>query len=37
MEERDQHWVMDQVMDVEMPEVLGTLKKTFDGLLAQLG
>ena len=37
MEEHDQHWVMDQVMDVEMPEVLGTLKKTFDGLLAQPG
>lgn len=37
MAEHDQHWVMDQVMDVEMPEVLGTLKKTFDGLLAQPG
>ena len=35
MDEHDQHWVMDQVMDVEMPEVLGTLRKTFDGLLAQ--
>jgi len=34
MEEHDQHWVMDQVMDVEMPELLGTLKKTFDGLIA---
>ena len=34
MDEHDQHWVMDQVMDVEMPEVLGALKKTFDGLLA---
>jgi hypothetical protein len=34
MEEHDQHWVMDQVMDIEMPEVLGALKKTFDGLLA---
>ncbi len=33
MDEHDQHWVMDQVMDVEMPEVLGTLRKTFDGLL----
>ena len=34
MEQHDQHWVMDQVMDIEMPEVLGALKKTFDGLLA---
>ena len=37
MAEHDQHWVMDQVMDVEKPEVLGTLKATFDGLLAQAG
>ena len=34
MQGHDQHWVMDQVMDVEMPELLGTLKKTFDGLIA---
>jgi len=34
MQEHDQHWVMDQVMDVEMPELMGTLKKTFDGLIA---
>jgi len=34
MDEHDQHWVMDQVMDIEMPEVLGALKKTLDGLLA---
>jgi hypothetical protein len=34
MEEHDQHWVMDQLMEVEMPELLGTLKKTFDGLIA---
>lgn len=33
MEERDQHWVMSQVMEIEMPEVLHTIKKTFDGLL----
>lgn len=33
MEARDQHWVMNQVMDIEMPEVLGTLKRTFSGLL----
>jgi hypothetical protein len=34
MDEHDQHWVMDQVMDIEMPEVLGTLKKTLDGLFS---
>lgn len=33
MEERDQPWVMDQVMDIEMPEALGTLQRTLDGLL----
>jgi hypothetical protein len=35
MDQHDQHWVMDQLMEVELPEVLGTLKKTFDGLLPQ--
>lgn len=34
MERDDQHWIMDQVMDIEMPEVLGTLNKALDGLLA---
>jgi hypothetical protein len=34
MEEHDQHWVMDHVMDIEMPELLGTLKKTLDGLFS---
>ena len=34
MEQHDQHWVMDQVMDIEMPEVLGTLKKTLEGLFS---
>jgi hypothetical protein len=34
MDEHDQHWVMDQLMEIEVPEALGTLKKTFDGLLA---
>ena len=33
MEARDQHWVMNQVMEIEMPEVLGVLKKTVHGLL----
>jgi hypothetical protein len=34
MEETDRRWVMDQIMEIEMPEVIGTLKKTVDGLLA---
>jgi len=34
MDEHDQHWVMDQVMDIEMPEVLGTLRKTLEGLFS---
>ena len=34
MGREDQPWIMDQVMDVEMPEVLGTLNKTLDGLFA---
>jgi hypothetical protein len=34
MGEHDRHWVMDQLMEIEVPEVLGTLKKTFDGLIA---
>ena len=33
MERDDQHWIMDQVMDVEMPELLGALNKALDGLL----
>jgi hypothetical protein len=30
----DQPWVADQIMDIQAPEALGTLKKTIDGLLA---
>ena len=37
MAERDQPWVLDQIMDVEMPELLGTLKKAVDGVLARYG
>lgn len=33
MEGHDKPWVMDQIMDIEMPEAIGTLKKTLDGLL----
>jgi hypothetical protein len=34
MLESDQPWVADQIMDIQAPEALGTLKKTVDGLLA---
>lgn len=34
MGHEDQMWIMDQVMDIEMPEMLGTVKKSFDGLLS---
>lgn len=34
MLESDQHWVADQIMDIQAPEALGMLKKTMDGLLA---
>jgi len=34
MLETDRPWVADQIMDIQAPEALGTLKKTLDGLLA---
>lgn len=34
MLDTDQHWVADQIMDIQAPEALGMLKKTLDGLLA---
>lgn len=34
MLESDQHWVADQIMDIQAPEALGMLKKTVDGLLS---
>lgn len=34
MLDSDQHWVADQIMDIQAPEALGMLKKTMDGLLA---
>jgi hypothetical protein len=34
MLDADQHWVADQIMDIQAPEALGLLKKTVDGLLA---
>ncbi|MCS6787310.1 MAG: hypothetical protein NZ524_09810 [Thiobacillaceae bacterium] len=31
MEKGDQPWIQDQIMDVEMPEIMGTVKKQVDG------
>lgn len=31
MEKTDQSWIQDQIMDIEMPEILGTVKKQVDG------
>jgi hypothetical protein len=31
MTDADQRWVMDQIMEFQAPEALGTLKKTLDG------
>ena len=31
MTDADQRWVIDQVMEIQAPEALGTLKKTLDG------
>jgi hypothetical protein len=31
MAEADQHWVADQMMEIQAPEALGTLHKTIDG------
>ena len=31
MEQSDQTWIQDQIMDIEMPEMMGTVKKQVDG------
>ncbi len=31
MEQSDQTWIQDQVMDIEMPEMMGMVKKNVDG------
>jgi hypothetical protein len=31
MEKTDQSWIQDQIMDIEMPEIMGTVKKQVDG------
>lgn len=33
MEERDQPWVIDQIMELEAPQAIETLQKTVDGLI----
>jgi hypothetical protein len=33
MDERDQPWVMDQLMEIEVPALLADLRRTFSGLL----
>ncbi|HMM47140.1 MAG TPA: hypothetical protein PKC12_04080 [Thiobacillaceae bacterium] len=34
MGENDKTWIMDQIMDIEMPEMMGTVQKSFKGLLS---
>ena len=34
MDDNDKTWVMDQIMDIEMPEMMGTVRKSFKGLLS---
>ncbi len=34
MGDKDKTWVMDQIMDIEMPEMMGTVRKSFKGLLS---
>lgn len=31
MEQSDQPWIQDQIMDIEMPQIMGTVKKQVDG------
>ena len=35
MEERDQPWIIDQIMELEIPKIVETVRKTVDGLLNQ--
>ncbi len=34
MGDNDKTWIMDQIMDIEMPEMMGTVRKSFLGLLS---
>lgn len=37
MLDSDKSWIQDQLMDIEVPEMLGTVKKTVDGFYPQVG
>lgn len=37
MEKSDQSWIQDQIMDIEMPQVMGTVKKQVDGFYPMQG
>ncbi len=37
MERTDQSWIQDQIMDIEMPEMMGTVKKAVDGFFPVTG
>ncbi len=34
MGDNDKTWIMDQIMEIEMPEMMGTVRKSFKGLLS---
>ncbi len=34
MGDSDKTWVMDQIMEIEMPEMMGTVRKSFKGLVS---
>lgn len=37
MEKSDQSWIQDQIMDIEMPQMMGTVKKQVDGFYPMQG
>jgi len=37
MEKTDQSWIQDQLMDIEVPEMMGTVKKSVDGFFPGSG
>ena len=34
MGDNDKTWIIDQIMDIEMPQMMGTVRKSFKGLLS---
>jgi (2Fe-2S) ferredoxin len=36
MEDSDKSWIQDQIMDIEVPEMMGTVKKSIDGFYPAL-